>query len=84
MLQGKDDVNKLRELLEKERKELTVKLESLGNMQADYTKLLSEHEAVRGAYDRLSRDFTDSLATHKQVNQFRKSESKTICIYMYF
>lgn len=66
-LQGKNDVNKIRDMLEKERQELQAEKRSLGNLQADYSHLRDEQNQLRVAYDRLSRDYADSLASHKQL-----------------
>ncbi|XP_005102971.3 girdin [Aplysia californica] len=66
-LQGKDDVNKLRDLLEHEREQLKRELLSVGNLQADYSRLHDDHKQMQAAYDKLSQDYSDMLGSHKQV-----------------
>ncbi|KAK7506972.1 hypothetical protein BaRGS_00001823 [Batillaria attramentaria] len=66
-LQGKDDVNKIRDMLEKERQQLKMEQRSLGNLQMDYNRLRDDQDRLRTAYDKLSRDYSDSLASHKAL-----------------
>ncbi|XP_055879574.1 girdin-like isoform X3 [Biomphalaria glabrata] len=67
MLQGKDDVNKLREVMEKERDHLKKELMAVGNLQSNYNRLCEDHQQQAAAYDKLSRDYSDVLASHKQI-----------------
>jgi phage regulator Rha-like protein len=62
-------VNKLREMLEKERNHLKKELMAVGNLQSNYDRLREDHHQQAAAYDKLSKDYSDVLASHKQVNK---------------
>ncbi|XP_041353536.1 girdin-like isoform X2 [Gigantopelta aegis] len=74
LLQGKNDVNKIRDLLEKEREQLKSEVRALGNLQMDYDKLRDEQDRLRAAYNKLNHDYHSLLADHKRV----KSENNNL------
>lgn len=67
LLRDKNDVNKLQEMLEKEREQLKVESKSLSNLQMEYNQLRNKFDSLQSAHSRLEKEHHDLLTDYKRV-----------------
>ncbi|XP_052827724.1 girdin isoform X1 [Octopus bimaculoides] len=67
LLRGKNDITKLREMLEKEREQLKVESKSLSNLQMDYNHMRNKYDNLHTAYERLEKEHQDLGVEYKRI-----------------
>ncbi|KAK3591834.1 hypothetical protein CHS0354_007697 [Potamilus streckersoni] len=73
-LHGKEDINKLKDMYERQLDQLRRDQKSLNNLQLDHDKLRGEHNRLIGAHDKLETDHKSALADFKKM----KTEHNTL------
>ncbi|KAL3873251.1 hypothetical protein ACJMK2_036390 [Sinanodonta woodiana] len=73
-LHGKEDINKLKDMYERQLDQLRRDQKSLNNLQLDHDKLRGEHNRLIGAHDKLETDHKNVLADFKKM----KTEHNTL------
>ncbi|KAL5009181.1 hypothetical protein ScPMuIL_014762 [Solemya velum] len=85
LMEGKNDVNKFKEMLEKEKEQMRMDLKALGNLQLDYNKLRDEHDRLLTSHEKLGQEYRDILGDHKRMKgefnsiQMKNGELQSDC-----
>ncbi|CAH1791258.1 unnamed protein product [Owenia fusiformis] len=67
LTRNNNEVNKLRDQLEGERRSMKTETKSMGNMQTEYNQLKDENSRLKSSNDKLNGEYRDLLKEHKGV-----------------
>lgn len=67
LLRDKNDVNKLQEMLEKEREQLKVESKSLSNLQMEYNQLRNQFDNLQSGHGRLEKEHHELITDYKRI-----------------